>query len=80
MCQEGVDSVDRFTEWLAEETAYLEGLKSTPKTNNDTMEMEYIQKLINLSTSQYVHVLHIFSLLTVLQGKIQSRHCGGQAL
>jgi hypothetical protein len=79
MRQEGVDSVDCFTEWLAEETAYLEGLKNAPKTNNDTMEMEYVQKLVNLSASQYVRVLHIFSLLTVLQGKIQSRRCGGQA-
>ncbi|KAJ7803507.1 hypothetical protein B0H14DRAFT_3091958 [Mycena olivaceomarginata] len=54
MRQEGVDSVDRFTEWLAEETTYLEGLKSAPKTNNETLEMEYVQKLVNLSASQYV--------------------------
>ncbi|KAJ7300570.1 hypothetical protein DFH08DRAFT_725213 [Mycena albidolilacea] len=54
MRQEGVDSVNRFTEWLAEETTYLEGLKSVPKTNNETLEMEYVQKLVNLSASQYV--------------------------
>ncbi|KAJ7355230.1 hypothetical protein DFH08DRAFT_912373 [Mycena albidolilacea] len=52
MHQEGVESVDRFTEWLAEETTYLEGLKSAPKTNNETLEMEYVQKLVNLSASQ----------------------------
>jgi hypothetical protein len=57
MRQEGVDSVDRFTEWLAEETTYLEGLKSAPKTNNETLEMEYVQKLVNLSASQYVQPL-----------------------
>ncbi|KAJ7814400.1 hypothetical protein B0H14DRAFT_3090110 [Mycena olivaceomarginata] len=53
MRQEGVDSADRFTEWLAEETTYLEGLKSAPKTNNETLEMEYVQKLVNLSASQW---------------------------
>jgi hypothetical protein len=52
-----VDSINRFTEWLAEETTYLEGLKSVPKTNYETLEMEYIQKLVNLSASQYVQPL-----------------------
>ncbi|KAF8171730.1 hypothetical protein K438DRAFT_1981881 [Mycena galopus ATCC 62051] len=52
MRQEGVDSVDRFGEWLAEETTYLKGLKSAPKTNNESLEMEYVQRLVNLSASQ----------------------------
>ncbi|KAF7353148.1 hypothetical protein MSAN_01502300 [Mycena sanguinolenta] len=49
---EGVDSFDRFHEWLVEERTYLEGLKNSPKTNDDTLEMEYVQRLVNLSASQ----------------------------
>ncbi|KAF8142374.1 hypothetical protein K438DRAFT_2030121 [Mycena galopus ATCC 62051] len=52
MRQEGVDSVDRFHEWLAEEKTYLEGLKGAAKTNEETLEMEFVQKLVNLSASQ----------------------------
>ncbi|KAF8137983.1 hypothetical protein K438DRAFT_2030893, partial [Mycena galopus ATCC 62051] len=50
----GVDSVDRFHEWLAEEKTYLEGLKGAAKTNEETLEMEFVQKLVNLSASQYI--------------------------
>ncbi|KAF7367948.1 hypothetical protein MSAN_00859900 [Mycena sanguinolenta] len=56
MRQEGVDGVDQFHEWLAEEKVYLEGLKGAAKTNTETLEMEYVQKLVNLSASQYVFV------------------------
>ncbi|KAJ7857422.1 hypothetical protein B0H14DRAFT_3085219 [Mycena olivaceomarginata] len=52
MRHEGVDDVDRFHEWLTEEKAYLEGLKDGGKANEDTLEMEYVQKLLNLSASQ----------------------------
>jgi hypothetical protein len=52
MRHEGVDSVDRFHEWLTEERSYLEGLKDAAKTNEETLEMEYVQKLVNLSASQ----------------------------
>ncbi|KAJ7343266.1 hypothetical protein DFH08DRAFT_1009750 [Mycena albidolilacea] len=52
MQHEGVDSVDRFHEWLTEERSYLEGLKDAAKTNEETLEMEYVQKLVNLSASQ----------------------------
>lgn len=52
MQQEGVDGFDQFDQWLAEEKAYLQGLKNTPKTNTETHEMEYVQKLVNLSASQ----------------------------
>ncbi|KAJ7869745.1 hypothetical protein B0H14DRAFT_3083932 [Mycena olivaceomarginata] len=51
MRHERVDSVDRFHEWLAEEKTYLEGLKDSAKTNEETLEMEYVQKLVNLSAS-----------------------------
>ncbi|KAJ7794775.1 hypothetical protein B0H14DRAFT_2392274 [Mycena olivaceomarginata] len=56
MRQEKVDSTDRFHEWLVEEKAYLEGLKDAAKTNEETLAMEYVQKLVNLSASQYVAV------------------------
>jgi hypothetical protein len=54
MRQEKIDSVDQVHEWLVEEKTYLEGLKNARKTNEETLEMEYIQKLVNLSASQYV--------------------------
>ncbi|KAJ7800266.1 hypothetical protein B0H14DRAFT_3092678 [Mycena olivaceomarginata] len=52
MRQEGVDDYARFHEWLQEEKDYLLGLKDAPKTNEETLEMEYVQKLINLSASE----------------------------
>ncbi|KAF8185870.1 hypothetical protein K438DRAFT_2154751, partial [Mycena galopus ATCC 62051] len=52
MQQEKVDGMDWFHEWLEEEKTYLEGLKGAAKTNEETLEMEYVQKLVNLSTSQ----------------------------
>ncbi|KAJ7790880.1 hypothetical protein B0H14DRAFT_3094581 [Mycena olivaceomarginata] len=53
MQQEKIDSVNRFHEWLVEEKTYLQGLKNAGKTNEETLEMEYVQKLVNLSASQY---------------------------
>ncbi|KAJ7816682.1 hypothetical protein B0H14DRAFT_3475139 [Mycena olivaceomarginata] len=52
MRQEGVDSYAQFHEWLQEEKDYLLSLKDAPKTNKETLEMEYVQKLINLSASE----------------------------
>jgi hypothetical protein len=52
MRHEGVNSVDRFHEWLTEKRSYLKGLKEAAKTNEETLEMEYMQKLMNLSASQ----------------------------
>ncbi|KAJ7836778.1 hypothetical protein B0H14DRAFT_3460500 [Mycena olivaceomarginata] len=52
MLQEGIHSCEEFHQWLEEEKAYLLGLKDAPKTNVETLEMEYVQKLVNLSTSQ----------------------------
>ncbi|KAJ7690454.1 hypothetical protein B0H14DRAFT_3100953 [Mycena olivaceomarginata] len=52
MRQEGVDGVKTFHEWLEEEKAYLLGLKAAAKTNTETLEMEYVQKLVNLGASQ----------------------------
>jgi hypothetical protein len=53
MRQEGVDGYARFHEWLQEEKDYLLSLKDAPKTNEETLEMENVQKLINLSASEY---------------------------
>ncbi|KAJ7785440.1 hypothetical protein B0H14DRAFT_3095663 [Mycena olivaceomarginata] len=54
MRQEGVAGVETFHEWLEEEKTYLLGLKAAAKTNTETLEMEYIQKLVNLGESQRV--------------------------
>ncbi|KAJ7129039.1 hypothetical protein C8R43DRAFT_896829 [Mycena crocata] len=53
MKQERVASYDEFHQWLLEERAYLLSLKNAPKSNTETLEMEYVQKLVNLSASQY---------------------------
>jgi hypothetical protein len=52
MRQEHVESFDEFHQWLLEEKAYLVGLKLAAKTNVETLEMEYVQKLVNLSASE----------------------------
>jgi hypothetical protein len=52
MRQEGVDSYSRFHDWLREEKDYLLSLKDAPKTDVETLEMEYVQKLVNLSASE----------------------------
>jgi hypothetical protein len=52
MRQEGVDSYSRFHDWLREEKDYLLSLKDAPKTDVETLEMECVQKLVNLSASE----------------------------
>ncbi|KAJ7866594.1 hypothetical protein B0H14DRAFT_3084195 [Mycena olivaceomarginata] len=52
MRQEHVESFDEFHQWLLEEKGYLVGLKHAAKTNIETLEMEYMQKLVNLSASE----------------------------
>ncbi|KAJ7191133.1 hypothetical protein GGX14DRAFT_537905 [Mycena pura] len=52
MRQESVESFDEFQQWLLEENEYLVGLKHAAKTNVETLEMEYVQKLVNLSASE----------------------------
>ncbi|KAJ6600993.1 hypothetical protein DFH09DRAFT_1243004 [Mycena vulgaris] len=52
MRREGVESYEEFHQWLQEEKAYLLSLKHAPKTNVETLEMEYVQKLANLSASE----------------------------
>jgi hypothetical protein len=48
----GVESRDVFEMWRAREKAHLRTLSKEPK--EETLEMEYLQKLINLRDAQYV--------------------------
>ncbi|KAJ7750505.1 hypothetical protein B0H14DRAFT_3513417 [Mycena olivaceomarginata] len=50
--QENIHTYDEFHVWLAEEKEYLLRLKAAAKTNMETLEMEYVQKLVNLSASK----------------------------
>lgn len=52
MEREGIETYDEFHKWLAEEREYLLGLKHAAKANVETLEMEYVQKLVNLSASE----------------------------
>jgi hypothetical protein len=55
MQEEGVEDYDMFHVWLEEEKEYLFGLDAgLPKKRQLTLEMEYLQKLVNLEGSQYV--------------------------
>ncbi|KAJ7083938.1 hypothetical protein B0H15DRAFT_923758 [Mycena belliarum] len=49
MRQEGVLGFEEFHQWLEEEKVYLLGLKRTPETNIETMEMEYVQRLAEIA-------------------------------
>jgi hypothetical protein len=46
----GIEDVSIFDAWLAEERAYLTSLSHEP--TNETLQMEYWQKLVNLSGSK----------------------------
>ncbi|KAJ7795433.1 hypothetical protein B0H14DRAFT_3093581 [Mycena olivaceomarginata] len=53
MQEEGVEDYDTFHVWLEEEKEYLLGLDvGLPKKWELTLEMEYLQKLVNLEGSQ----------------------------
>ncbi|KAJ7143092.1 hypothetical protein C8R43DRAFT_954234 [Mycena crocata] len=52
MTQEGMTSYNEFRGWLNEERDYLLSLKDAPKKDEETLEMVYVQKLVNLSASQ----------------------------
>ncbi|KAF8217596.1 hypothetical protein K438DRAFT_1900906 [Mycena galopus ATCC 62051] len=51
MDEEEVTSFDTFRIWL-EEKEFLLGLKAGSKDQTQTLEMEYVQKLVNLDASQ----------------------------
>ncbi|KAJ7134936.1 hypothetical protein C8R43DRAFT_894728 [Mycena crocata] len=53
MAQEGIQSYEEFHGWLREEKEYLLSLKDAPKTSEETLEMMYVQKLVNLTTHRF---------------------------
>ncbi|KAF8180065.1 hypothetical protein K438DRAFT_1977033 [Mycena galopus ATCC 62051] len=53
MVEEGIDDYDTFHVWLEEEKDYLLGLDTgLPKKREETIKMEYVQKLVNLEASE----------------------------
>jgi hypothetical protein len=50
-----IESCDVFKTWLESEKAYLRTLSKEPL--EETMEMEYYQKLVNLRDAEYVPLL-----------------------
>jgi cell fate regulator YaaT (PSP1 superfamily) len=54
----GVESRDVFDTWRAREKTHLRTLSKEPK--EETLEMEYLQKLINLRDAQYVFLFHLY--------------------
>ncbi|KAJ6553772.1 hypothetical protein DFH09DRAFT_1318796 [Mycena vulgaris] len=53
MVRLGVQSRDKFETWRAKEKAHLRTLSKEPEV--ETLEMEYFQKLVNLTDAEYVH-------------------------
>ena len=59
----GISNESVFEVWLEEERVYLRGLKTEPA--EETLQMEYYQRLVNLWASEYVlHASHSFGSLT----------------
>jgi len=56
----GVSDVKVFEDWLEEEKVYLLGLQKEPL--EETLQMEYFQKLLNLQASKCVSLYSIFVL------------------
>lgn len=55
MRDQNIANVGVFDEWLAEERLYLLNLRREPL--QETLVMEYWQKLVNLGASEYVFLL-----------------------
>lgn len=53
MASQGILDPAVFSTWLEEEREFLEGLKKEPE--DETLEIEYYQKLTAYYKSQYVH-------------------------
>ncbi|KAJ7043626.1 hypothetical protein C8F04DRAFT_1251032 [Mycena alexandri] len=51
MRKEGIESLEEFDEWLVEEKEWLESKKAQAAKQVVTLEMNYAQKLVNLSAS-----------------------------
>jgi hypothetical protein len=54
----GVQDVSVFEEWLRLEKACLDGLSTEPL--EETLKMEYYQKLVNLDEAEYVFIFIYF--------------------
>ncbi|KAJ7880232.1 hypothetical protein B0H14DRAFT_3082710 [Mycena olivaceomarginata] len=54
MWEEGIADYSVFRIWLEEEKSFLLGLKAGSKDQSETLEMEYVQKLVNLDASRDV--------------------------
>ncbi|KAJ7351369.1 hypothetical protein DFH08DRAFT_957690 [Mycena albidolilacea] len=52
MRREGVVSTEEFEKWLAEEKEWMMLKKNSKKSQETSLEMEYVQKLVNLSSSK----------------------------
>ncbi|KAJ7727400.1 hypothetical protein B0H16DRAFT_1779478 [Mycena metata] len=52
MRREGIESVDEFDRWLVEEREWLESKKEQGAKQVVTMEMDYVQKLVNLRRNE----------------------------
>jgi hypothetical protein len=50
MQDQGIEGTDMFQAWLVEEHTYLKSLSKEPFQK--TLEMEYLQKLVNLEGSE----------------------------
>ncbi|KAJ7041444.1 hypothetical protein C8F04DRAFT_1177279 [Mycena alexandri] len=59
MRREGIESVDEFDRWLVEEKEWLESKKEQVAKQVVTMEMDCVQKLVNLSTSDKLNHLKL---------------------
>ncbi|KAJ7027665.1 hypothetical protein C8F04DRAFT_1266767 [Mycena alexandri] len=52
MRKEGIESFEEFDRWLVEEKEWLESKKAQTAKQVVTLEMDYVQKLVNLSASE----------------------------
>jgi len=62
MAEQGIKNEATFNSWLTEEKAYLLSLSKEPI--QETMEMEYYQRLVNLYASQYVGFFMMTDIMT----------------
>ena len=52
MAEQGIESEATFNSWLTEEKTYLHSLSKEPI--QETLEMEYYQRLVNLNATQHM--------------------------
>lgn len=74
MDKENVPGFGAFRIWLDEEKEFLLGLKAGSKDQTETLEMEYVQKLVNLDASRSVVLFFRTWMLIAFQCEV-CRHC-----